>query len=66
MPSAKIIVDTGAIYAMADRSDRWHEPVKRCLETRRDLLIVPVTVLPEACYLLQSHLGQKAEEHLIA
>ncbi len=63
MPLA--IVDTGILYAMADRDDAWHERVKAYLQTQTDTLIVPVTVLPEACSLLNTYLGQEAEKQLI-
>ena len=55
-----VIVDTGILYAMADRDDRWHERVKTYLQTQTDILIVPVTVLPEVCYLLNTYIGQDA------
>jgi len=56
-----VIVDTGVLYAMADRDDRWHERVKAYLQTQTDILIVPVTVLPEICYLLNTYISQDAE-----
>lgn len=64
MPS--IIIDTGIIYAMADRDDTWHERVVAYLKTQKDILIVPVTVLPEACYLLNSYLGKEVERSFIS
>jgi len=63
MPS--IIVDTGPIYAMADRDDDWHHRTVRFLESNRDDLIIPASVLPEAAYLLLNHLGPAAERQLI-
>ena len=60
-----ILVDTGPLYAMADRDDDWDLPVVRFLERSRDELVVPVTVLPEAAYLLAAHLGAEAERKLI-
>lgn len=61
-----VIVDTGILYAMADLDDAWHERVKAYLQTQTDTLIVPVTVLPEACYLLNKYIGQDAERQLIS
>ena len=58
----KVIADTGAIYALADRSDRWHERVKRFVEVESPTLILPVTTLPEICYLINKYLGQESEE----
>jgi len=63
MPS--VIVDTGILYAMADRDDRWHERVKAYLQTQTDTLIVPVTVLPEVCYLLNTYISQDAEKTFV-
>lgn len=60
-----ILVDTGPLYAMADRDDDWHHRVVRFLERSREGLAVPVTVLPEAAYLLMTHLGPEAERKLI-
>ena len=60
-----ILVDTGILYAIADRDDTWHERTRIFLENNTDALIVPVTVIPEACYLLNSYLGQDAEQSFI-
>ncbi|MFQ5674865.1 MAG: type II toxin-antitoxin system VapC family toxin [bacterium] len=60
-----VIVDTGILYAIADRGDTWHKEVAAYLQTQRDRLIVPVTVLPEVCYLMNTYIGQEAERHFI-
>jgi uncharacterized protein len=60
-----ILVDTGPLYAMADRDDDWHSRVVRFLGRSRDELIIPVAVLPEAAYLLAAHLGPDAERKLV-
>lgn len=60
-----VLVDTGPLYAMADRDDDWHSRVVRFLKRSRDELIVPVAVLPEAAYLLSAHLGPEAEQKLV-
>jgi predicted nucleic acid-binding protein len=60
-----ILVDTGPLYAMADRDDDWHLRIVRFLERSRDELVIPVTVLPEAAYLLAAHLGPEAERKLV-
>jgi predicted nucleic acid-binding protein len=56
-----ILTDTGPLYAMADEDDEWHDRVRTFLETGRQDLVVPVTVLPEVCYLIGTHLGADAE-----
>ncbi|MGQ9778121.1 MAG: type II toxin-antitoxin system VapC family toxin [Thermodesulfobacteriota bacterium] len=61
-----VLVDTGVLYAMADSDDAWHKPVKIFLEQMQDVLVVPITVLPEACYLLSSYLGPESERKLIS
>ncbi len=63
---AAILVDTGALYALADESDTWHQPVRHFLEDHTVSLIAPVTVLPETCYLLNAYLGPEAERRLVA
>ncbi|MGH7320345.1 MAG: type II toxin-antitoxin system VapC family toxin [Candidatus Rokuibacteriota bacterium] len=60
-----LLVDTGALYAMADRDDEWHSRMVRFLGRSREELLVPVSVLPEAAYLLATHLGPEAERKLI-
>jgi predicted nucleic acid-binding protein len=56
-----ILTDTGSLYAMADEDDEWHDRVRAFLETGRRQLVVPVTVLPEVCYLIGLYLGAAAE-----
>ena len=63
---ATVLVDTGILYAMADLDDAWHETVKAFLKNMTDVLVIPITVLPEICYLLNTHLGQESERKLIA
>jgi predicted nucleic acid-binding protein len=61
-----VLVDTGILYAMADVDDAWHKPAKRFLERTKDVLLVPITVLPEVCYLLNTHLGPESERKLVS
>jgi hypothetical protein len=62
---AGMLLDTSALYAIADRDDKWHgamvEAVEACVAER----IVPVSVLTEACYLLGRYLGPAAERQLL-
>ena len=62
---ATILIDTGPLYAMADRDDDRHHRVVTFLESSQDALVVPATVLPEAAYLLERHLGAAAERKRI-
>jgi predicted nucleic acid-binding protein len=60
-----LLVDTGVLYALADRDDAWHVRARRFLQATKELLLVPVTVLPEVCYLLQARLGPVAERRFV-
>ncbi len=56
-----VVADTGALYALIDRSDAWHARVLAWWKLNRQPLIVPVTVIPELTYLLQARIGATAE-----
>ena len=56
-----VLVDTGILYALADEDDAWHGRARDWTDDVHELLIVPVTVLPEVGYLLHSRLGAAAE-----
>ena len=60
-----ILLDTGIIYALADEDDEWHDRARRWVEDVSDLLLVPVTVLPEVAYLLHARLGPVAERRFV-
>jgi predicted nucleic acid-binding protein len=57
-----VVADTGALYALVDRSDKWHAAVVSWWSTRAGSVLVPAPVLPELCYLLQTRLGTRAEQ----
>jgi uncharacterized protein len=56
-----ILVDTGILYALADRKDKWHLRAASFIAESAGRLVVPSTVLPETCYLLNTCIGQAAE-----
>jgi uncharacterized protein len=56
-----IIVDTNVLYALADRTDSHHVRCREWLQGCDDVLLVPPTVLAEACYLIDKYLGPTAE-----
>jgi predicted nucleic acid-binding protein len=60
-----LLLDTGILYALADRSDAWHGRAVEYLKQFRPTLLAPVTVLPEAAYLVQTRLGAPQELALI-
>ena len=55
-----ILVDTGPLFALADRSDQDHQRVTRFFQDTRELLVVPITVVPEVAHLLNVRLGGDA------
>lgn len=52
-----VLIDTSCVYALVDSSARDHSRVARTVHASAGSLILPVPVLPEACYLIQSRLG---------
>ncbi|MDX1999137.1 MAG: PIN domain-containing protein [Thermoanaerobaculia bacterium] len=61
-----LLVDTGAVYALADADDAWHHRVRDFLTSKGEMLLVPVTVLPEITYLLERRLGSAVERRFVA
>jgi len=61
-----LLVDTGVLYALADRRDAWHPRVVAYLQHSPQPLLAPVTVLPEVAYLLRERIGADAERALVA
>ena len=59
------LVDTGILYALADRKDKWHLRAASFISESAGRLVVPSTVLPETCYLLNTCIGQEAETAFI-
>jgi predicted nucleic acid-binding protein len=60
------IIDTGIVYALSDTDDAWHKRVKKFFDNNNDTMVLPSTVIPESCYLLNTYLGQKAEYEFIS
>lgn len=56
-----VIVDTGALYAVADADDQHHRAVADFVNSTSELLIVPSTVIPETSYLINKYLGVEVE-----
>lgn len=56
-----IVVDTGPLYAAADRSDAHHSACAALFADPSDELIVPVSVVVETSFLIERHLGPAAE-----
>jgi hypothetical protein len=60
-----VVADTGPLYALVDASDAWHGRVVDWWERNTNRIVVPVTVLPELTYLLQTRIGPAAEVRFI-
>ncbi|MEX2236336.1 MAG: PIN domain-containing protein [Dehalococcoidia bacterium] len=63
--AAPALVDTGALVAATDSRSRAHALMRRQMQDYPGSLIVPVTVLPEADYLVQIRLGVRVELELL-
>lgn len=53
------LVDAGGLVALADRRDRFHPMFRHLLDrgARDELLIIPITVLPEVDHLVTQRAG---------
>ena len=60
-----VIADTGALYALVDKSDAWHARVLAWWRVHGASVVVPSSVLPELCYLLQARIGVDAEHAFV-
>ena len=60
-----VIADSGPLYALIDRSDAWHQRVTAWWTQQAREVRVPVTVLPEVCYLLQTRISAQAEQAFV-
>lgn len=60
-----ILVDTGPLVAYSISNDNDHERVRAVLEEASDQFLVPITVLPEVCYLIERQLGARAEAQFL-
>ena len=61
-----IVADTGAIVALVDADDKHHRVLLELYQEDPDRWVVPWAVLPEADYLIASHLGARAQEAFVA
>jgi len=56
-----IVIDTGVIFAVADRSDADHEACDDLLSAFAGELVVPTPVIVETSWLIEDRLGPAAE-----
>ena len=59
------IVDTSFLFALADSRDMHHQRAVDTAAVIDDLLILPITALPEICYLIDSRLGHVAMRRFV-
>jgi len=61
-----ILIDTGALYALADRNDANHQRALRTFDSLSadESVIVTLPILTEACWMLQERLGRTTEQTL--
>ncbi len=55
-----IVADSGAVYGLYDRHDASHASLRAAIETERDSLVLPASILGEIDYLLRVRLGNAA------
>lgn len=56
-----IVVDTSVLVALTDRDDRHHKRCRTWLAETSERLLIPPTVLAEACYLIDREFGPETE-----
>lgn len=60
-----VLADTGAVYALIDRDDVWHDRVRSWWEGNREPVRLPVTILAEISWLLTTRIGPRAESAFV-
>lgn len=60
------ILDTSFLFALTDQSDRNHQRVLAVAQSTNEILVLPMVVLPEICYLIASRLGHQAMRHFVS
>jgi len=60
-----ITLDTSGLFALLNRADKDHEPVKAALFEDKGLYLVPAGILAEVAYMIEERLGSEALESLL-
>ncbi|MFN8488460.1 MAG: PIN domain-containing protein [Caldilineaceae bacterium] len=60
------LVDTSFLFALSNRNDQSHIACANVARTLRTRLIVPLTVLPEVAYLLDTRLGHTVMQQFVS
>jgi predicted nucleic acid-binding protein len=61
-----IVADTGAILALVNKSDRYHQAVREIYEEDPNEWVLPWAILPEVDYLIATELGPRARETFLS
>lgn len=61
VPRDAVVADTSVLYAATDRGDEHHARCREWVVGTTVPLLLPSTVLAEACYLIDRALGPEAE-----
>lgn len=56
-----LIADSGALYALYDKSDQHHLRVRSAIDAHQGPIVIPTAILAEVDYLLREWLGVDAE-----
>lgn len=59
------LIDTSFLFALANRADRSHAACVQVAHDMSEQLVVPITVLPEAAYLMDSRLGHQVMRQFV-
>ena len=59
------LVDTSFLFALTNRNDTSHSACVSVAQSLRSRLIIPLTVLPEVAYLLDTRLGHHIMQQFI-
>ena len=54
-----LVLDTSAVLAFLNRADVGHESVREVLLGKREPLVIPVGIMAEIGYLVETRLGQR-------
>lgn len=61
-----VLVDTSALFALADADAAAHAEVRTWLEAEPEAIVVPQTLLCEVCYFVARERGHRAEAAFLA
>lgn len=61
-----MLFDTGVVYATLDRADAWHQRSVALVAGLAAPPRMPVTILPEVCYLARTSLGAGVEHAFVS